>query len=202
MAEFIVAHRLTMGDEGEYANNPADHGGETYKGISRDNWPNWSGWKLVDAFKRSVSAEPPYGTAAYKLWVKLLNRSLAANSALQQDVLDFYQISEWNANHLGEIVNQDVANWLYNHLVNGGARGVQWMQAAAGVAPDGSIGPKTIAAINAADPAQLLEKAMDNAVAYRLAKVRAEPDQKQFLTSWLERDGVSADKIQAAIASV
>jgi lysozyme family protein len=202
MAYFLIAHKLTMGAEGGYANNPSDHGGETYKGIARAFWGKWPGWQIVDAYKAKRLAQPPYGTAAYALWVKLLNRDLANDPTLQQSVLNFYQENFWVANHLNEVIDQDVANWLYNHMVNGGARGAQWIQAAAGVAPDGSIGPKTIAAINAANPAELLDKAMDNAVAYRLAKVRQEPDQRQFLRSWLARDGVCAAKIDAVMATV
>ena len=202
MADFLIAHKETMGDEGGYANNPADHGGETYKGIARRFWGSWPGWHAIDAYKENVAAQPAYGTAAYSAWVKALNASLAGNAVLQQSVLTFYQANFWDANHLGEITDQRVGTWLYNHIVNGGGRGVQWIQAAAGVPADGSIGPKTLAAINAADPAALLGTAMDNAVAYRLAKVKAEPDQRQFLHSWLERDGVPEARIQQVMATV
>jgi lysozyme family protein len=201
VADFLPAHQKTLGDEGGYANNPADHGGETYKGIARKFWPAWSGWKIIDQAKAS-RPEPAHGTSGWALWVKLLNKDLTANSVLQNLVTVFYKVNFWDANHLGEIRDQGVATWLYNHIVNGGGRGVMWIQLAAGVTADGSIGPKTIAAINAAPPAELLEKAMDNAVAYRLAKVKAEPDQKQFLRSWLERDGLPESKIKEVIATV
>ena len=202
MADFLIAHKETMGDEGGYANNPADHGGETYKGIARKFWGSWRGWQVVDSYKAKFPTRPAYGSDAYTAWVRHLNTALAGNADLQQLVVAFYQANFWNANCLSEINDQSVATWLYNHIVNGGARGVQWMQSAIGVPTDGSIGPKTIAAINAANPAAILGTAMDNAVAYRLAKVRAEPNQKQFLHSWLERDGVPAAKIPGLIASV
>ena len=35
MANFHIGHSVTMGNEGGYANNPADRGGETWMGISR-----------------------------------------------------------------------------------------------------------------------------------------------------------------------
>jgi lysozyme family protein len=201
-ADFLITNKKTMGDEGGYANNPADQGGETYKGIARKSWGAWPGWHAIDAYKEHVSAQPVYGTAAYSLWVKQMDRTLAANKVLQQSVVSFYQVNFWNANHLGEVNDQGVATWLYNHIVNGGGRGVKWIQAAAGVTVDGSVGEKTIAAINAANPAALLDKAMDNAVAYRLAKVKADPSQKQFLNSWLARDGVPEAKIRQMIANV
>ena len=48
MAIFNSAFQITMGNEGGYANNPADSGGETYKGIAKNYWPNWEGWTAVD----------------------------------------------------------------------------------------------------------------------------------------------------------
>jgi lysozyme family protein len=202
MAEFNAAFQETMGDEGGYANNPADAGGETYKGIARKFWGAWQGWRIVDQVKKGMTAQPQYDTGSYQNWVKELNRQLAANRMLQGFVLDFFKANFWDKNLLGGINNQTVATWLFNHAVNGGARGIQWMQAAAGVICDGAMGPKTVAAINAADASALLDKAMDNAVAYRLADVKAHPDQKQFLCSWLHRDGVSADKIKAIMETV
>lgn len=36
MAIFNSAFKITMGNEGGYANNPDDSGGETYAGIARN----------------------------------------------------------------------------------------------------------------------------------------------------------------------
>ncbi|WP_168205904.1 putative peptidoglycan-binding domain-containing protein [Geobacter sp. FeAm09] len=88
-----------------------------------------------------------------------------------------------------------MAAWLYDHVVNGGARGARWLQEAAGVAADGKVGSATIAAINAADPAVLLRAAEAVAAFYRLDRAAADPTQVQFLPSWLRRDGVSQEKI-------
>lgn len=189
MAEFLTAHNKTMGNEGGYANNPADAGGETYKGIARKFWPKWGGWAFIDQTKKGMTAQPHYGTGAYFNWVKTLNKTLAANLTLQKHVLTFYAANFWDPNHLGEIVDQTVAEWTYDHIVNAGARGAMWLQLAASCKPDGAIGPKTIAAVNATDPAHLLERCEDVAGAYRLDKAEANPSQIQFLTSWLRRDG-------------
>lgn len=50
-AAFYKAHAHTLGMEGGYANVSGDSGGETYKGISRNNHPKWAGWKLIDTYK-------------------------------------------------------------------------------------------------------------------------------------------------------
>lgn len=47
MADFKIAFDITNKTEAGYANNPDDSGGETYAGISRNNWPYWEGWKNV-----------------------------------------------------------------------------------------------------------------------------------------------------------
>ena len=43
--------------EGGYVNDPDDTGGETYKGISRNNFPNWSGWTRIDYHKNEIDFE-------------------------------------------------------------------------------------------------------------------------------------------------
>lgn len=189
MPEFLPIHTATMRNEGGYANNPADTGGETYKGVSRVMHPRWSGWKYVDGVKALTTPQPAYGTTAYANWVKYLNGQLAQLNQLQAAVVSVYKSQFWDANRLGEIAAEAVAAWVYDHIVNGGGRGAMWAQLAARVTPDGKLGPKSIAAINAADPAALLERAADIAGAYRLDRAHDKPSQIQFLTSWLRRDG-------------
>lgn len=176
-----------MGAEGGYAHNPKDLGGETYKGISRVNWPKWTGWKTLDSVKASLLSHATYGTSAYNAWVKHFNGLLASKSDLQANVQKFYEVNFWK--RLGEITNQEVAEWVFDHVVNAGKRGGMWIQLAAKVKPDGDIGSGSIAAINAADPAELLSRVEDIAGAYRLDRAHDNPSQIQFLTSWLTRDG-------------
>jgi lysozyme family protein len=195
MADFNAAHKKVMGNEGGYANNPADAGGETYKGIARNFWKNWGGWKYIDGVKANAVPQPAYGTTAYRNHVAYLSGCLAGLTSLQQMVLDFYKQNFWDKYRLPEVNDQSVATWLYDHVVNGGARGVQWMQEAAGVTADGKVGSATIVAINAADPAALLQDAEDMAAFYRLDRAAADPSQIQFLPSWLRRDGVSSAEI-------
>jgi len=195
MADFSKAHREVMGNEGGYANNPADTGGETYKGIARKHHPSWAGWVFIDKAKKTVTKQPAYGTSSWREWVRQFNAVLQCDNTLQGWVLSFYRANFWDANRCGDVVDQRVATWLYDHVVNAGGRGAKWMQEAAGVKADGAIGPKSIAAINAADPAQLLQEAEDVAAFYRLDRAVADASQIQFLPSWLRRDGVSKAEI-------
>lgn len=186
---FLTIHAATMRNEGGYANNPADAGGETYKGVARKMHPAWSGWKFIDGVKALTTVQPHYGTGAYRNWVAYLNGQLAQLNQLQAAVVEFYRVNFWAANRLGEISDEGVASWIYDHIVNAGQRGVMWAQLAASVTPDGKLGPKSLAAINAADPVALLNRMADIAGAFRLDRAHDHPDQIQFLTSWLRRDG-------------
>lgn len=198
MAVFEPAYQKTNGNEGGASFNPADLGNvvvngvvtiPTYKGIAPVSHPKWVGWKYITGCINQLNAMPVYGSAAQRNWVKHLNGILATFAPLQAAVLSFYKTNFWDANRLGDIANQAVSEWLYDHVVNAGARGVMWIQLAAKVTPDGGIGPKSLAAINAADPVELLNRAEDIAGAFRLGRAYNDPSQIQFLTSWLRRDG-------------
>jgi len=202
MSDFFAAFESTMGAEGAFACNPNDHGGMTYKGIARQFWPKWGGWKYIDGAIDQLTKMPTYGTKEYLNWARHLNKCLADINALQSLVKTFYKTNFWDTARLEEVQDQRVADWIFDHHVNGGARGVKWIQEAAGAAVDGQIGPASIAAINDADPLTLLERARNIAGNYRLEKIKKDPTQRQFIHSWLARDGFSATEIKDMIASV
>jgi hypothetical protein len=201
-SDFLTAHRLTMREEGGYANNPDDEGGPTYKGWARKFWDRLPLWKIIDWHLSQVPPQPPVSYkkgSPYLVWVGQLNARLEADSELQTKILKAYEEIFWRANRLHLVNDQRVANWLYDHAVNGGGRGIGWMQTAAGVTADGDIGPKSIAAINAASPTALLERAADEAEVYRLKRANEKPSQIQYLPSWLKRDGMSPQELRAVM---
>jgi lysozyme family protein len=53
MSDFNTAYNLTMGIEGGYANDPNDHGGQTWKGIAQKMHPQWAGWLIIEAAKKN-----------------------------------------------------------------------------------------------------------------------------------------------------
>jgi lysozyme family protein len=195
---FPKIHPATMGNEGGASFNPADLGNvvvngivtiPTYKGIAPVSHPQWRGWKYITGCIGQLNKMPVYGTEAHRNWVKHLNGLLADFAPLQAAVLDFYKATFWDANRLDEITAEVVVAWIYDHVVNAGQRGIMWAQLAANADPDGKMGPVSIAAINATDPAVLLERMEDIAGAFRLDRAHNKPSQIQFLTSWLRRDG-------------
>lgn len=174
MAQFEPAFEATMKHEGGYAANPAgsaDRGGETYKGISRKNWPGWKGWALIDTAKQKPG----------------FPRNLSSVDGLESAVQTFYKFNFWPP-YIADLQNQELANWLFDKAVNMGlGQAVKLIQRAAGAVDDGRFGPKTANAISVADPIALLAACRAQASAFYIALADKNPSQKQFLKGWLAR---------------
>lgn len=137
MAEFLTSFRKTSKFEGGYANHPNDKGGETYKGIARNMWPQWGGWKIIDRYKGSPVSS------------KKMTEVLSGSVELEDMVEAFYRAHFWKPIIGDEIMNQLIADNIYDFAVNSGvSRAVRYAQRIVGTAEDGIMGPKTIKAIN------------------------------------------------------
>jgi lysozyme family protein len=106
MTLFDTAYAITSKNEGGYANNPNDKGGETYAGISRVNHPSWSGWTVIDAKKAFMGGHIPTNTKF---------------SELSVSVKSFYKSQYWDSKNFGAINDQNIANVCYDIYVNSGS---------------------------------------------------------------------------------
>lgn len=162
MSEFLPAYEKTLLNEGGYVLHDVkdDRGGMTYAGISRRFWPNWRGWVDVDA----------------------------GSVPEAQDVRAFYRAKFWDPLRLSEISEQEIAETLYDFAVNAGTGiAVKLAQIVVGTTPDGRIGPKTLAAINATDPRTfVLRYALAKVARYREIIAR-DKTQLKFINGWLSR---------------
>ena len=141
MAKFDVAFGITLANEGTYCNTPGDTGGETYCGISRNNWPNWEGWAFVDSLKAANSSPTEWA------------------AQLSQYVKAFYKANFWDRFMGDQIDSQEIANELFDSGVNMGSKVEgQFLQDAINslnvgeigdLDVDGVVGKGTIAALNA-----------------------------------------------------
>lgn len=190
---FQRAFTAVMGREGGWADNPADHGGETYKGIARKFWASWPGWAIVDVIKGDYRATAPrFGCPGYKTYAADLSKRLADHSGLQYLVEIFYWKNFWLAAY-DSLSYEPLAVWLFDKGVNmglsgGKSRAHRWLQEALAVTVDGLIGPQTIRAVNShPEPARLLEEAREKAREYYRSLARHDPSQAQFLAGWLAR---------------
>mgnify|MGYP002394135201 CR=1 FL=1 len=102
MAEFEIALKITLGNEGIYSADPVDAGGETCFGISRRYHPDWPGLGTVDRYKTD----------------KRFPEILAGDEVLRDEVNRFYKVKFWDALLLDKVKNQKVANLLFDTAVN------------------------------------------------------------------------------------
>jgi len=184
MADFKIAYDIVRKNEGGYANNPKDRGGETYKGIARKIFPSWSGWIYVDAFK------PRPG----------FPKSLEKSEALQAAVLSFYENEFWKKMSLDTIIPQDICNELFDTAVNMGVGTAGlFLQRALNVTNkqgalygdlklDGVIGPKTVSYVNIHPNKKGLLTILRSLQGARYVEIcEHNPSQEIWMNGWLER---------------
>lgn len=131
--------------EGFYANVPGDKGKETYRGMSRANYPLHPIWPVIDAYK------------------KTLGRTLRNNEKIppaEPYVVPFYK-DWWNRLNLSAINSQEIADVVYDFIVNSNSTGTLYTEQVlhdifgANIKADRTFDAATIALINAQDPAKL-----------------------------------------------
>ena len=152
--ETCLAHVLQS--EGGYVDHPSDPGGATNMGITIATLRTWRG--------RSVT----------KADVKALTRAEAAA---------IYRKNYWDAVR-GDDLPRGLDLVAFDAAVNSGvSRGAKWLQSALGVPADGKVGPKTIAAANAAHKDAVIDRACD----LRLGFLRQLETWKTFGKGWIKR---------------
>lgn len=162
MAEFMPAFESMILNEGGYVltNDPNDHGGQTYAGISRKHHPDWAGWQFLDS-----------GRGVEPQWVRA-----------------FYKLNYWNPMRLDDVKSQRIARTLFDFGVNAGiGTAAKLAQIIIGTTPDGRIGPKTLEAINSADEDLFIASyALAKIARYRDIVTR-DKSQRVYLLGWINR---------------
>ena len=132
-SRFDAAVSIIIGDEGVWSNDPDDSGGETKYGHDQASWPDALG-RMPDAVRATMPAHVRDLTWA---------QAVAA-----------YEAAYWDFVR-GDDLPAPLALVLFDAVVN---QGEGWappvFQEVVTAYPDGQIGPKTVAAANAADPIQ------------------------------------------------
>lgn len=152
--------------EGGFVKLPGDPGGYTNKGITLATWKSMGYDKDGDGDidvndLRAITNEDMETILKEKFWDK------------------------WKADN---ITSQSIANLLVDWLYNSGAYGIKIPQRVLGVAQDGKVGPKTLAAINnTKDKKALFEKLKEARANYLRNLVKNKPSNSKFLKGWLRR---------------
>lgn len=184
MAEFKKSYGKTKIIEGAYANDKADHGGETYKGVSRRAHPTNEIWPVIDIHKN----DPDFPACLERI------------PGLQAGIELFYRQNYWNVHNLDLVTDQAIADALFDAAVNcGNETAVKWLQRVLNVTnlggkrypeliTDGIIGSKCVDAINHHPYPELLLKGFNGLrIAYYISLAEKDKSQEQFIRSWFSR---------------
>jgi lysozyme family protein len=125
------AFDLMLKSEGGYIHHPSDPGGRTNLGVTQATWENWVGRGSDEAEMRGLTPEK---------------------------VEPMYKKKFWDAVR-GDELPMGLDYLMFDFAVNAGAgRAIKTLQTAVGVTPDGGFGPMTMAAVQAVDPVDLIER--------------------------------------------
>lgn len=171
MSDFKISILKTLVHEGGYANNPVDPGGETYRGVSRKNWPNWAGWAIIDSYKTNSS----------------FPHILDSDVNLQNMIVEFYREGFWK-DLWSQINSQAIADKLFDLGVLFGVHtAVAILQTTVGITPDGLFGNGTLAAVNQVDETSTLASYKANLVTHVFNLATTNPGLRVFLKGWATR---------------
>lgn len=171
MADFHRFFPTLLRHEGGYANDPADPGGATNKGIT------------FATFRRHATA---------LLGIEPTLEALRALSDAQAEVL--YRRLYWDAVHGSEIRLQPLAEIVFDFHVNAGANAIKLLQRVLneqGAQPrlevDGVFGGATLAVLARADEVAVYRAYRLGRIAYYRNLVVRRPSLRRFLRGWLAR---------------
>jgi lysozyme family protein len=127
---FAEALQKLLAHEGGFVDHPADPGGMTNLGVTKKVWEEWVGHPVDEKQMRALTPATVAPLYRAKYWDKIK----------------------------GDDLPTGVDYTVFDAAVNSGpGRAVKWLQGCVGVEQDGGIGPKTLAAVAAMDPAELVE---------------------------------------------
>lgn len=127
---FQKALDAVLHHEGGFVNHPKDPGGMTNLGCTKRVWEEWVGHPVDEKAMRALTPE---------------------------DVAPLYKKKYWDAVR-GDDLPDGVDYIVFDTAINSGpGRAIKFLQGCVGADMDGALGPKTMAAVRAADPKQLVE---------------------------------------------
>jgi lysozyme family protein len=147
---------FVLKNEGGFVNNPKDPGGMTNLGVTKKVWEAFVGHDADENEMRNLTPDM---------------------------VKPLYKKNYWDA-VCGDDLPEGVDYAVYDLAVNSGTRrAIKMLQKAAGVPDDGSIGQKTLDAVNEKNPRELLQDICEN----RLAFLQGLPTWDTFGRGWGRR---------------
>ena len=129
-SNYAEALQAVLVHEGGFVNNPKDPGGMTNLGCTKAVWEEYVGHPVDEKAMRALTPADVAPLYKRKYWDKVCSDDLP-------DGVDYV---------------------VFDAAINSGpGRAAKWLQSCVGVEPDGGIGPKTLAAVQAFDAKQLVD---------------------------------------------
>lgn len=161
MAKAELLRPFILRWEGGFVDDPLDRGGATNKGITIGTFRQFYGKEATVEQLRNISDEQ---------W------------------LHIFKAGYWNPWQADNIRNQSIANIVVDWAwASGTATSIRQVQRILGVTANGIAGPKTMAAIDTADPRSLFDKIHTKRIEFVEDIVRHDPTQARFLRGWKNR---------------
>jgi len=147
---------LVLREEGGFVNNPHDPGGMTNMGVTKASWEMYVQHPVTEDEMRKLTLA---------------------------DVIPFYRTNYWDTIR-GDSLPDGIDYAVFDMAVNSGVgRAAKTLQAVLGVKADGSIGPATIAACEAANARDVTTQFCEK----RLAFLQGLPTWNTFGKGWGSR---------------
>jgi lysozyme family protein len=175
MSDFNLSINTILAHEGGWCCNPNDTGGETNFGISM----------------RFIQNE---GVTLAELGLSDLNPGSLKNLKVN-NAKNIYKKYFWDNNKYSQINDQTSATKVFDACVNMGPKRAHILAQQAvnklggNLTVDGSLGPKSIAAINNCDPVSFVKEMANQMANFYQNLVKTKPQMQIFLKGWLKRAG-------------
>lgn len=150
--------------EGGFVDDPDDLGGATNKGITIGTYGEYRKRKGLP-----VPTVQDLKNLTEKEWYEV------------------FKTLYWDRWRADEIKNQSVSNILVDWVWASGVHGIKRPQTILGVVPDGIVGKKTIAALNAAYPDRLFEAIKADRAKFIDEICKARPKNEKYRKGWMNR---------------
>lgn len=166
MAKIDILAPFILSFEGGFVNDPLDRGGATNKGVTIATW-------------RSVGYDKDGDGDIDVDDLKLISEKDAVDRVMKPHY--------WNRWKADRIASQSLANILVDWVWASGANGIKIPQRLLGVAADGIVGEKTLAALNSVPPHRFFDKVKSSRIEFIENFISKNPPQARFRKGWMRR---------------
>ena len=116
------------------------------------------------------------------------NPNLDIINLTRDQAVDYYRANWWDKYGFGNINDDDLATYFFDHAVNVGISSItKVIQRIVGTIADGALGPNTIAMINQNYTSDMMKQVQDGLWSHYEAILAVHPEDAKFKNGWYSR---------------